>query len=86
MDILIGKIMTEIKSNFSGIPKPDLTWKEVFDMNLAQYFGENPKFCPECGSKLIQYKSSWEKIENSGQYMVVGIYCPSGDFTFLDCA
>lgn len=73
-------------ANFQGIPKNDLTWQEVFDMNLNISFAKFPRICPNCGLFMKEYKSAYEKIENSGQYMVRGIFCPSGDFTYLDCA
>jgi hypothetical protein len=72
--------------NFQGVPKKNFTWQEVFNMNLRISFAEFPKVCPVCGKKLCKYESDYEKIENAGQHMVQGIYCKSGDFTYLECA
>jgi hypothetical protein len=72
--------------NFQGIPKKNLTWQEVYDMNLKIHLAEFPEICPVCGKKLRKYKSDYEKIEGGGQYMVQGIYCKEGHFTYLENA
>lgn len=75
-----------VKPNYEGVPPENLTWKEVFNMNLPYSTGRDPKKCPACNSDMKKYKSAYEKIENSGQYMVQGVYCPEGHFTYLECA
>jgi hypothetical protein len=72
--------------NFQGVPKKNLTWQEVYNMNLRIHLSEFPTNCPVCGKKLREYKSDYEKIENGGQYMVQGIYCKNGHFTYLENA
>lgn len=82
---LINTIDEKLKPNFTGIPKPGLTWEEVSSMNLDISLSKFPDKCPVCNKKLIEYKSDYQKIEGSGQFMVIGIYCPKGHFTFLEC-
>jgi hypothetical protein len=75
-----------VTGNFQGVPKENLTWQEVYDMNLKIYLAELPEICPVCKKKLHNYESNYEKIEGGGQYMVQGIYCKEGHFTYLEIA
>jgi hypothetical protein len=77
------------KNNWKGIPKQNLTWKEVskktFHFIIPMTLNVIPFQCPHCKTQLKEYKSDKQKIENTYQYMVVGKYCPKGCYTYLEC-
>ena len=80
------------KANWDGIPKPNLTWKEVFGnikSSIVPFTLEIPlTHCPTCGSKLLDYRSAFTIHEEGtkGQYDVSGEYCKNGCYTYMSCA
>lgn len=77
-------------NNWNGVPKQNLTWKEVSSKTLCSIMPMaldiEPNFCPLCQMPLKKYKSDWWKIEDSGQFMVTGVFCEKGHYTHLDWA
>lgn len=94
LEVMVSPKIQQIpaSANWYGVPKPGLTWDEVSEKTqeispiIPMTIPQIPTCCPSCGKKLLDYKSDWEKIEDSGQYMVVGVYCPDGHWTHLDWA
>jgi len=78
--------------NWFGVPEPGLTWDEVSEKSqeispiIPMTLPKVPEFCPICKKRLLDYRSDWQKIEDSGQYMVIGNYCSDGHWTHLEWA
>jgi hypothetical protein len=81
---------TPAPSNYPGIPPKNLSWEDakeyVFPSIVPLTLWDIPEVCPDCGQKLLKYRSDYQEIEGVGQYMVVGKYCEKGCYTNLDCA
>ena len=44
-----------------------------------------PKECPKCNGILEKYKSDPCEIEGLTYYQILGVFCPKGHYTYLDC-
>ncbi len=78
------------RPNWHGIPVAGLTWDEVSKLTMSSIepmtFTRCPTHCPICAQLLVKYQSDYQRIEQSGQFMVWGVYCPEGHWTHLDWA